>query len=249
MMKKNISANEEVLWENLSWPEIPGILQKVNGFVMLPIGATEQHGPHLPLGVDSMTALDIACAVSSRTGIPVLPELKYGCSYGHSAKWPGTISFSPNTLISAVGDIILWLRFSGLNRLVIINGHVGNSAPLKCALENLRLSDAEFRVRILSLWDISPEINDFYHADAQDFHANCAETSLMLSLHPERVKMMNATDEEDRTEKCFFTYSMDKQSDSGVVGKPSMASKEEGDKYFELAVEVLTKKLFNAMNE
>ena len=50
MIKKNISANEEVLWENLSWPEIPGILQKVNGFVMLPIGATEQHGPHLPLG-------------------------------------------------------------------------------------------------------------------------------------------------------------------------------------------------------
>lgn len=242
-------THDAVLWENLRWTEIPEVLRAVNGFVILPIGATEQHGPHLPLGVDSMTAQAVAHAASQTTRIPVLPEFKYGCSYGHSTKWPGTLSFSPSTLTKAVGDVVYWLVYSGVTRLAILNGHVGNLAPLKCAVDNLRLTNPDFRVRIISLWDVSSEAYEFYHADADDFHANCAETSLMMSLYPDMVEMSAAVDEVDKTESCFFTYAMNKQSDYGVVGKPTEATKEIGDKYFKIVVSNLAEKLTKAINE
>lgn len=249
MDSSNPMTHDAILWENLKWTEIPEALKAVNGFVILPIGATEQHGPHLPIGVDSMTVQAVAHATSQATRIPVLPEIKYGCSYGHSTKWPGTLSFSPDTLTRAVGDVIHWLVYSGVTRMVILNGHVGNLAPLKCAVENLRLTNPDFLIRMISIWEVSSDIYDFYHSDADDFHANCAETSLMLSLYPEFVKMSEAVDEVDKTESCFFTYAMNKQTDYGIVGKPTEATKEIGDKYFKMVVSILTEKLIMAINE
>lgn len=249
-MSSNVTnINSCLLWEDLKWPEVRPILEKVDDMVILPVGATEQHGKHLPLGVDTMTVQAIAKYAAEKTGIPLLPVLSYGCSYGHTSKWPGTLSLSPSTLTSIVTDIADWLRQSEVRKLAIINGHVGNYAPLKVALENIRYKYPEFLVRIISIWEISDDIERYYRSDANDFHANCAETSMMMALFPEKVNKSEIIDEVDRTEGCFFSYAMDKQSTYGVVGKPSQADGKDGEKYFALATSGLIGLLRAAIKE
>jgi creatinine amidohydrolase len=102
------------------------------------VGATEQHGPHLGCGVDFVIAEELCLAVSEKTQVPVLPTLPYGCSLGHSQRWPGTLSVQPVTLIELVKQIGDWAYHSGVRRLFIVNAHVTNAAPLRCALEMLR---------------------------------------------------------------------------------------------------------------
>ncbi len=87
-----------VLWEELTWEIVRDMRTDGVDIVLFPIGSTEQHGPHLPLNVDTLCAQTVAHAVSARTGVPVLPALPFGCALGHTRHWPGTLSLSPNTL-------------------------------------------------------------------------------------------------------------------------------------------------------
>ena len=78
-----------VRWEELSWEQVAAMRDSGIDLAILPVGATEQHGLHLPMGVDTMSAVAIADGVSARTGFPVLPAIPVGCSLGHSKHWPG----------------------------------------------------------------------------------------------------------------------------------------------------------------
>jgi len=118
-----------LLWQTLTWEETGSLRESGMNLCLLPVGATEQHGPHLGLGMDSRNATLVCEAVSRETGAPVLPTLSYGCSLGHSRRWPGTISLSPQTLIEMVVEIFDWLHSAGFKRLLLVNGHVGNAAP------------------------------------------------------------------------------------------------------------------------
>lgn len=168
--------NQPVLWEELTWEQITHLREQGMNLVILPVGATEQHGLHLPVGVDTFSASAIAHGVSAKTGIPVLPALPYGCSLGHSKKWAGTISLRPETLANLVLEIAEWIHSAGFNRLLLLNGHVTNWAPLRCGLENIRHTYPDLRIALRSIWEIAPSIHQFYHQDAANFHANSAET-------------------------------------------------------------------------
>ena len=122
-----------VLWQSMTWEEIATLRDSGMHTAILPVGATEQHGPHLTTAVDCITAEKLAHAVSAETGVPVLPTLPYGCSLGHSRRWPGTIALQPQTLIDCVVQIGEWCHAFAFKRFVIINGHVTNFAPLRCA--------------------------------------------------------------------------------------------------------------------
>ena len=136
-----------VLWQSLTWEEIAGLRDAEMDAALLPVGATEQHGPHLATSVDSVTAERLAHAVSAETGVPVLPTLHYGCSLGHSRRWPGTLAVQPQTLISLIVEIGEWAYHAGFRRLIMVNGHVTNFAPLRCALEVLRSRFDDLMVR------------------------------------------------------------------------------------------------------
>jgi creatinine amidohydrolase len=125
-------------WADLTWSEIPDVLARCGQAAILPVGATEQHGPHLGCGVDFVIAEQLCAAVAAQTGVPMLPTLPYGCSLGHSRRWPGTIALQPVTLIQLVKEIGDWAYHGGIRRLFIVNAHVTNAAPLRCALEMLR---------------------------------------------------------------------------------------------------------------
>jgi creatinine amidohydrolase len=201
---------------------------------ILPVGATEQHGPHLGTGMDSMLAEKLCAAVGARTGVPVLPLMPFGCSLGHSRLWPGTLSLSPGTLIALVSEIGDWLQASGYRRLFLVNTHVTNAAPLRCALEVLRDRHGKLMVAVINTATLSPRVERAFRSDAEDWHANSAETSLMLAVAPALVRRrkLGAADDPDRTAGLVFAHPVSRTSLNGVTGFPSRARASAGRRLF-----------------
>lgn len=240
-----------MLWSERTWPEFPADLAGSRGAAMLPVGATEQHGPHLGTGMDWILADRLCKAVAERTHVPMLPTLPYGCSLGHSRRWPGTIALQPTTLIEIVKEIGDWAYHSGVRRLFIVNTHVTNAAPLRCALEMLRAEHDDLMVSAINSAMISPRVREAHFADAEDWHANAAETSLMMAVAPEivRPELVAGSDDPDRTEGHVFSHPVNRTSLNGVTGSPSRASAEQGSELFAWMVEDLTALIERGMHE
>jgi len=218
---------------------------------ILPVGATEQHGPHLGCGVDTEIAWRVCQAAARRSGVPVLPALPYGCSIGHSQRWPGTLALQPKTLIDVVKQIGDWVWVAGYRRLFIVNGHVTNYAPLRCALEMLRAEHDGFQVALIDTASISERVRARHFEDAEDWHANEAETSLIMALDPAmlRPERLADADDPDRTDSCVFAHPVNRTSRNGVTGTPSHASTAKGEQLFAWMVEDLTATLLRGLNE
>lgn len=239
-----------LLWDEQTWEEIAAIRAGGVDMAILPVGATEQHGLHLPTGVDTLSARVVAEGVSARTGIPVLPPMPYGCSLGHSKTWPGTLSLRPETLSRMVLEIAGWVESAGFKRIVILNGHVTNWAPLRCALETIRADLPTMRIALRNVWEITTEIRAAYEWDGgTNWHANEAETSLLLHLRPDLVRMDKTRDEPNRADSCFFSYTVDKESETGVVGFPSRSDAARGAELLDACVSNLSRQLTAALTE
>lgn len=239
-----------VLWEWLTWEEVGALRRSGMDMAILPVGSTEQHGPHLSLNVDTVNADAVARGVSAQTGVPVLPALPYGAAWGHTSKWPGTLSLSPATVTNSVVEIGEWLlEASGFTRLLILNGHVTNFAPLRAALETLRYRHPEMRVALRGLWEISPRVAALYTEDAEDWHANAAETSLMLAHHPVGVRPEKIADDPDRTGDLFFSYPVPRTSENGATGRPTSATAAQGETLRAWAIADLSAQVRAALTE
>ena len=230
-----------VQWATRTWEELPVDLRASGTCAILPVGATEQHGPQLGTGVDFVIAEKLCVAVSRRTNVPVLPVIPFGCSLGHSRRWPGTIAVQPITLINYVKDVGDWAYYSGVRRLFIVNAHVTNAAPLRCALEMLRATHDDLMVALINTPEISNRVRDFHFGDAADWHANDAETSLMQSIAPELVRegRIAESDDPDRTGPCVFAHPVNRTSINGVTGTPSHASADKGARGFAMMIDDL----------
>ena len=238
-------------WSALTWPEITELVAAGMDAALLPVGATEQHGPHLGCGMDSMLAESVCQEVAGRTGVPMLPLLAYGCSLGHSRRWAGTLSLRPQTLIDVITDIGDWLHHAGFRRLFMVNAHVTNAAPLRCALEVLRARHDDLMIAVLNTATLTPRLARAFSADAADWHANAAETSLTLALAPALVRpgKIKGADDPDRTNGLVFAHPVNRTSANGVTGYPSRASVAEGRKLHRWLVEDLTKTVRRGLRE
>jgi creatinine amidohydrolase len=236
------STARALAWNERTWAELPGDLDAVAGAAILPVGATEQHGPHLGCGMDSVLADRLCAAVSRLTHVPVLPTLPYGCSIGHSRRWPGTIALDPVVLTQVVAQIGTWAYHSGVRRLFLVNAHVTNAAPLRCALELLRAAHDDLMVAVIDTATISPRVRASHFADAADWHANAAETALMMALAPDVVRQdkIAVADDDDRTGGLVFAHPVNRTSRNGATGYPSTATIEQGHTLFDWMVEDLT---------
>ena len=221
-------------WHQMTWQEVAEFSKLESAAALLPIGATEQHGPHLGCGMDSEIADQLAKEAGDLTDIAVLPTLPYGCSIGHSKRWPGTIALQPKTMIDVVKEIGDWVAYSGIKRFFILNSHVSNFAPLRCALEMLRAEHDDFMVAIINSATVSERVKARHFEDAEDWHANEAETSLMMAIAPEivRPEKLKDSDDPDRTEGCVFSHPVNRTSLNGVTGKPSLATEDKGKELF-----------------
>ena len=171
---------------HMSWQEIEA-LEKNEGVVILPIGAVEQHGPHLPTETDSLIITHMVDAMLLQLPDHVrawaLPPLNYGKSNEH-INFPGTMTLSANTLSAVLHDIGASVRRAGFRRLAFMNGHGGNVAVLEAAARDIRIASGlicfcmQPGLYMEAPFDITPEEARY------GFHAGDLETSLILAIDP-----------------------------------------------------------------
>jgi creatinine amidohydrolase len=243
-----VAGNDRRSLADLTWPQIARLVESGEELCLLPVGATEQHGPHLPVSTDADIAEAVCREASRLTGVPVLPTLWAGSSQAHTSAWPGTFSLSPRLLVDVVVELSRWVRACGFKRLLLVNAHVGNAAPLRVAVDEIRTS-GELRVGLLNWYDLTPEIAAEVTADADDWHAHAAETSLMLHLRRELVDTAEVRDDPDRTRGLVLNYTVAETSAEGLTGEPSRASAEQGAALFEALVHALADRIQAAREE
>lgn len=223
----------------MAWPEVAEQRDRGDGEVgLVPVGATEQHGPHLPIGTDTIVAEALCGAVSDRTGAPVLPAIPVACSYGHGTVLPGTLSLTPELLAAVCRQYAEWAATSGLTRLLFVNSHFGNDAALGIATDHLRLYRPDLRVGVVNWWAVDDDVARECVLEGDDVHAHRAETSLMLAIAPELVHLdrLSSSDDPDRTADLVFRYTAPALSTNGVTGRPSEATPELGHRMLDLTV-------------
>jgi creatinine amidohydrolase len=217
-------------WDELSSAQLAELVAADPDCVaLIPVGATEQHGPHLPLGTDTIIATELAAAAAADAAL-VLPSIPFGASLFHGTQLAGTVAFSGDQAAATACRVAETCVESGLRRVLFVNGHVGNAAPLWIACDRFRHLFADAQVGVMQWWDLTEAIARRVTADAFDWHANAAETSIMLVLRPDLVdtdKMRDA-DDPDRTQGLVFRYPLHYLSTNGVTGHPSRASKSYG---------------------
>jgi creatinine amidohydrolase len=202
--------------------------------------------------MDTLLAEALCHAASARTGVPVLPALRYTTSQGHTTKWPGTFSLRHDTLISTLRDIAAWVHATGWKRLLLVNAHFGNDAPARVAVDQLRLTYlGKLQVGLVHAFKLTDAIWQQYTQDAADLHANQAETALMLHLYPELVRMdqIPLADDPDRTLGTVFSHPVAQTSLNGVTGFPSRATAGEGRDLFGKMTDALTAMIETAIIE
>lgn len=236
--------------ELLTSLEVQQLQESGQCMLILPTGATEQHGGHLPINTDTLIGERLCWAASSETKVPVLPALSYTVSSGHTSKWAGTFSLSHETFISTVSELAEWAVATGWKKLIIVNSHFGNNASLGVALEKIRLQYlGSLQVGVIHTFTLTEEIWTTFSTDVADLHANKAETDLMLHLAPELVKMEHAIDDPDRTGNCVFSYPVAQTSINGVTGSPSLGNAEDGEALFTQMCAALIQKITTALDE
>jgi creatinine amidohydrolase len=219
-------------WQDAAWPDLREALAAHDHEVgLVPVGATEQHGPHLPTGTDTIIATAICERAADLVGGIVLPAVPVGVSYGHGTVLPGTLSLSPSLLAEVLKAYAVWAAASGLRRLLLVNAHLGNTATIGTATDWLRLYVPELRIGTVDWWACDPHVRSEAVADGDDIHANRAETALMLAIAPHLVRTDRVADadDEDRTEGLVFRYTAPSLSTNGVTGRPSQATAELGE--------------------
>ena len=192
---------------------------------VLPIGSHEQHGAYLPLATDTVIACTIARSIADAHPVQLLPPLTITCSQEHAA-WPGTVSISARTLVAVVTDIASSLRRSGVRNLVLVNGHGGNYV-----LSNI-VQEAEDMALFPGIgdWTAAREAAGIETSADSDMHGGELETSILLHAHPELVRPGHETSDhlaDDR--RHMLTLGLAPYTESGVVGRPSLASARKGE--------------------
>ena len=237
-----------VLLEELTWPEIAAVVDGGEALCLLPVGATEQHGRHLPAVTDTTIATAICREASERTGVPILTTLAISSSHAHTMRWPGTLSLPPRLAIEVVVELARWVHGSGFTRLLIVNAHGGNVGMLRVAVEEIRLA-GDLQVGVVHWFTLTPDIQAAVERDCLDWHANAAETSLMLHLRPDLVRLDEIRDDPDRTRDLVFSYTVELTSTDGLTGAPSTGTAEEGARLFDAIVTALAARIAVARQE
>lgn len=195
---------------------------------VLPVGSFEQHGPFLPLATDTLVACAVAREIAAAYPVHLLPPVTVSCSHEHAA-WPGTVSISSVTLHAVVRDIAESLRRSGVEHLVLVNGHGGNYVLGNVVQESAARGERMALFPAPEDWETARERAGVRTSLLTDMHAGEIETSILLHAHPELVRPGHESADftvDDR--RHLLTTGMSAYTESGVIGRPSLGSAEKG---------------------
>lgn len=222
--------------DTATWYEIRDRLAQGKVIAILPVGAEEEHGAHLPLATDTIMATGLAARLADELDALLLPAIPYGETWTTSG-YPGTISLSFDTLRAIVMDIGTALAAQNTAALVIVNGHFGNGAPLEQAARSLQ-AERGLPTLVLNypgMEAAAAEICDSKPVAPGFFHAEEVETSIVLHLAPETVHMERAEAEYPTFPPAFGSTptKLDTFCQTGVFGDPRSATADKGARFLD----------------
>jgi creatinine amidohydrolase len=221
--------------------------------VLVPVGSTEQHGPHSPIGTDVLIPQEIARRVAPQVGAVIAPPLSYGLSYPHRG-FISVFDLSIETFMDVIADLCVCFSRAGFRRLVFLNGHYDNTLAIAygCAKAADRLPEGT-RAFPVNYWDgLSAERAATFIGADKGMHANEGEVSMMLAINPDLVDMAYANREfphfpptktgSGAVHTAFFLTqpgSVWRITESGTWGDATQATATRGEQILRWAVEAV----------
>jgi len=228
--------------ENLTWKDASEVFKQAQ-IALVPVGSTEQHGPHLPLGTDHLIAAAIAEEAAKRGGFIATPVVSVGVS-DHHRQFFGTLWVPSVVLKEYLRGIARSLKYHGIERIIFVNGHGGNTLVIQECCRELR--EEGITTLLYEWWHAAQElIEELFEKPAG--HADEVETSMMMAIAPQLVHAERLAEAEEGaaetwgitrfgTATYFDTIDF---SASGTTGRPTRASAEKGRRVFEAACDTL----------
>lgn len=246
----------------LSWPELRSALSRV---CVVPLGSLEQHGPHLPLWTDTAIVSEIARVVEQRLPGEVLLSPAQPVGYSpHHARF-GCMSLDLASYMALIRNLCRSLSDMGFSRVLLLNGHGGNDVPCRAAMCELKVELPDLRIVFASYWTLAAEAFGRIRSSPPGGmgHACEMETSIMLALYSEQVRLAAVKDDGPvtqggaqrsgdlhpsalhripdmlRAQPYYTVRNFDELSATGTVGSPSHASREKGVLFLDAAVDAV----------
>ena len=204
---------------------------------LLIFGACENHGDHLPFGSDFIFPMELAKRIAAkskeRKNIIILPAIPYGVSLHHN-EFQMTMSLEPHTLQMVIEDLFSSIIKNGIRRILVINGHDGNIAPIESAARTTKNRHADVRIACLEAWWIlvGQITRGLFEVWRGLGHGGEAETSAMLAVKPDLVNMKQAPNEVIPllpSDKIRIYWKFDELTRTGATGAPKKATVRKGE--------------------
>jgi len=234
-----------------TWQEVESYLERSTG-IIIPIGSTEQHGPNGLIGTDAICPIKIATGIELQTDVLVAPSINYGMAQHHMA-FAGTVTIKPSTLIQLICDVVESLQHHGFTHFYFINGHGGNIPAITTAFCQLYHAasmshNAAPRCHLANWWrnDAITQLAEELYLGAEGHHATVSEVALSYYAHPEAVKNVSMTPEIAANlaagEGFYDAVDFRNKFPDGRIGSsPQLATVKDGERFYKLAVEALSK--------
>jgi creatinine amidohydrolase len=240
-MKKTDIDNRKIVGQTSSLLEEMNAVQvrkntNNKSVAVIVLGACENHGDHMPFGSDFIFPMELAKRLarkSEKKNIIILPAIPYGVSLHHN-EFQMTMSLEPQTLQSVIVDLVESVIRNGIRRILVINGHDGNIAPIESAARTCKDRHPEAVIASLEAWWVS--VGEITHGIFQVWrglgHGGEAETSTMLAVRPDLVSMKFAPNEvipRLPSDKIRIYWKFNELTDTGATGAPKKATAKKGE--------------------
>lgn len=238
---------DTVRLEHLTWPEVETAIENGTDTVVIGVGAIEQHGPHLPLVVDTLAGDELSQRIAERLGDALAaPTIRPGCS-GHHMDFPGTITVSPEVLMETIRSYCRSLDEHGFEHLVLLPTHGGNFAPVNTVAPELaRELDASV-ITLADLGELMTLMNEGLREAGVEYeepviHAGAAETALVLAVAENLVRTdeLAVGREGEVPVTRLFSEGFRAITETGVLGDPREGTASAGDAILERIVTAYT---------
>ena len=235
--------NHIILIEEMNGQQVK---EKINNktIALLILGSCENHGDHLPFGSDFIFPLELAKRVASKfKNLVIFPPIPYGVS-SHHKKFFMTISLGTDTLINIIENIIENIYHNGIHKILIINGHDGNIAPIEIASRNIKDKYENITIACLESWweligKISPNTFDIWQGLG---HGGEAETSALMKIRPDLVNRNNMPEDTlpNLPKHLRIFWTIDELTKTGATGSAKNASVKKGETICQVLEDLLT---------
>ena len=221
---------------------------------ILPLGSLEFHGPHNPLGADSIIISGIAERVATRTGGLLFPVIQFTQCPAHTAHFRGTLSVRPEVMTMYFADVLRSILHVGFRKVFILNGHDGNIGPGRGAIVQVADETKDAGLLFVSWWEFLPSemlksLGMFHQANGGHGHGGPLETSAVAAFRPDLIHLEKARDLPETPDLSggapYFLQKSTAVDWPGYSGKVSEASAEKGKRLVEISEEGIVKLIEN----